>query len=107
MVNLNELVAQAQAMQNKVKLAQAELAKQEVIGKAGGGLVKITMTCTKEARKAEIDASLLKESEKETLEDLIVAAMNNAKEQADEISTATMEEATSGLQLPEGVDLPM
>ena len=107
MVNLNELVAQAQAMQNKVKLAQAELAKQEVIGKAGGGLVKITMTCTKEARKAEIDASLLKESEKETLEDLIVAAMNNAIEQADEISTATMEEATSGLQLPEGVDLPM
>lgn len=107
MVNLNELVAQAQAMQNKVKLAQAELAKQEVIGKAGGGLVKITMTCTKEARKAEIDASLLKESEKETLEDLIVAAMNNAKEQADEISTATMEEATSGLKLPEGVDLPM
>ena len=50
---------------------------------------------------------MLKESEKETLEDLIVAAMNNAKEQADEISTATMEEATSGLQLPEGVDLPM
>ena len=46
-------------------------------------------------------------NDKETLEDLIVAAMNNAKELADEISTATMEEATSGLQLPEGVDLPM
>ena len=107
MVNINELVAQAQAMQNKVKLAQAELAKQEVVGEAGGGLVKMTITCTKEARKCEIDASLLKVEEKETLEDLIVAAMNNAKELADEVATATMEEATSGLQLPEGVDLPM
>ncbi len=107
MVNINELVAQAQAMQNKVKLAQAELAKQEVVGEAGGGLVKMTITCTKEARKCEIDAPLLKAEEKETLEDLIVAAMNNAKELADEVATATMEEATSGLQLPEGVDLPM
>ncbi len=105
MVNLNDLVAQAQAMQNRVKLAQAELAKQEVVGQAGGGLVKITITCTKETKKCEIDDSLL--NDKETLEDLIVAAMNNAKEQADEIATATMEEATSGLQLPEGVDLPM
>lgn len=107
MVNLNDLVAQAQAMQNKVKIAQAELAKQEVVGQAGGGLVKITMTCTKNIHKCSIDKSLLKEEEKETLEDLIIAAYNNAKDQADEISTATMEEATSGLQLPEGVDLPM
>ncbi len=107
MVNINDLVAQAQAMQAKVKLAQAELSKQEVTGEAGNGLVKITMTCTKETKKCEIDASLLKADEKETLEDLIVAAMNNTKELADEVATATMEEATSGLQLPEGVDLPM
>lgn len=107
MVNINELVAQAQAMQNKVKLAQAELSKQEVTGSAGNGLVKITMTCTKEPKKCEIDASLLNADKKEDLEDLIVAAMTNAKDMADEISTATMEEATSGLQLPEGVDLPM
>ena len=107
MVNINELVAQAQAMQNKVKIAQAELAKQEVVGEAGNGLVKMTITCTKETRKCEIDSSLLKAEEKENLEDLIVAAMNNAKEMADEIAAATMEEATSGLQLPEGVNLPM
>lgn len=107
MVNINELVAQAQAMQNKVKLAQAELSKQEVTGNAGNGLVKITMTCTKEPKKCEIDVSLLNADKKEDLEDLIVAAMTNAKDMADEISTATMEEATSGLQLPEGVDLPM
>ena len=58
MVNINELVAQAQAMQNKVKIAQAELAKQEVVGEAGNGLVKMTITCTKETRKCEIDPSL-------------------------------------------------
>ena len=49
----------------------------------------------------------MKAEEKETLEDLIVAAMNNTKDLADEVATATMEEATAGLQLPEGVDLPM
>ncbi len=107
MVNINELVAQAQAMQNKVKLAQAELAKQEVVGKAGNGLVKITITCTKEPKKCEIDSSLLDASKKEDLEDLIVAAMADAKNVADEISTATMEEATSGLKLPDGMDLPL
>ncbi len=106
MVNINDLVKQAQDMQNKVKLAQAELEKQEVVGEAGG-LVKITMTCTKKPLKCEIDNSLLDVSKKEDLEDLIVVAMGNAKDLADEISTATMEEATSGLQLPEGVDLPM
>ena len=72
-----------------------------------GLLWKIGEYCTKETKKCEIDASLLKAEEKETLEDLIVAAMNNAKELADEVATATMEEATSGLQLPVGVDLPM
>ncbi len=107
MVNINELVAQAQAMQNKVKLAQAELEKQEVTGEAGGGLVKVTMTCTKTPVKCEIDASMLDAGKKEDLEDLIVAAISNAKDSADEISTATMEEATAGLELPQGVDLPM
>ena len=107
MVNINELVAQAQAMQNKVKLAQSELAKQEVTGSANGGLVKVTMTCTKEPKRVEIDASLLSADKKEDLEDLLVVAMSDAKNMADEITTATMEEATSGLQLPEGVDLPM
>lgn len=107
MVDINELVAQAQAMQNKVKIAQAELAKQEVEGVSGGGLVKISMTCTKVVISVSIDSSLLAPAEKENLEDLCVAAYNNAKEVADEISTATMEEATSGLKLPEGVDLPV
>ena len=107
MVNINELVAQAQAMQNKVKLAQAELAKQEVTGTANGGLVKVTITCTKEPKRVEIDPSLLSADKKEDLEGLLVVAMAEAKDMADEITTATMEEATSGLKLPEGVDLPM
>ncbi len=107
MVNINELVAQAQAMQTKVKLAQEELGKQEVTGTSGNGLVKITMTCTKEPKKCEIDASLLDKDKKEDLEDLIIAAILNAKNNADEISTATMEDATSGLQLPPGMNFPM
>jgi DNA-binding YbaB/EbfC family protein len=107
MVDINQLVAQAREMQNRVKLAQEELAKTDVSAEAGGGMVKITMSCVKEAKKVEVDKSLLKPEEKETLEDLLVAAFNNAKEKAEEIATATMEEATSGMQLPNGVDLPV
>ena len=106
MVNINDLVAQAQAMQERVKVAQGALAEQTVTGSAGGGLVKMTMTCVKEAKNCEIDASLLKAGEKDNLQDLVVAAFNNAKEKAEEVATAVMEEATSGLQLPPGVDLP-
>ena len=106
MVSMNELVAQAQAMQEKVRRAQNALADQTVTGSSGGGLVKITMTCVKEANKCEIDASLLSEGEKKNLQDLVVAAFNNAKEKAEEIATAVMEEATSGLKLPPGVDVP-
>lgn len=107
MVNLNELVAQAQTMQAKVKLAQGELEKQIVSGISGGGLVKITMTCTKEPKTCEINPYLLDPKKKEDLEDLIVAAFLNAKQNADEISLATMEDATEGLQLPPGVELPL
>ena len=106
MVDINELVAQAQAMQEKVKVAQGELAKQTVTGSAGGGLVKITITCVKEAKSCEIDESLLAKAERGNLQDLVVAAINNAKSKAEEIATAVMEEATSGLNLPPGVDLP-
>ncbi|MDR0367414.1 MAG: YbaB/EbfC family nucleoid-associated protein [Rickettsiales bacterium] len=103
MNQLDELVKQAKAMQDKVRIAQDELAKIEVDGQSGGGLVKITMTCLKAARRASIDASLLSAGNKENLEDLVVAAFNDAKARADEISTATMEEATNGLKLPAGV----
>ncbi|MDR2098871.1 MAG: YbaB/EbfC family nucleoid-associated protein, partial [Rickettsiales bacterium] len=86
MVDINQLVAQAREMQNRVKLAQEELAKTDVTGEAGGGLVKIMMTCVKETKKVAIDKSLLKADEKETLEDLLTAAFNNAKEKAEEIA---------------------
>ncbi|MDR1009406.1 MAG: YbaB/EbfC family nucleoid-associated protein [Rickettsiales bacterium] len=106
MVNLNELVEQARAMQEKVRLAQEELEKIDVEGVAVGpatALVKVTMSCLKVAKRVSIDPSLIAVEQKENLEDLLVAAFNNAKEKAEEISTATMEEATGGLQLPAGV----
>ena len=105
MVDIQELVRQAQEMQNKVRLAQDELSKITVEGTAGGGLVKVTMTCLKKVLKVEIDPSCL--VNKSELEDLLVAAFNNGKEKAEEVSTATMEEATNGLELPAGLDVPM
>jgi len=105
MVDIQELVRQAQEMQNKVRLAQDELGKITVEGTAGGGLVKVTMTCLKKVIKVAIDPSTL--TNKSELEDLLVAAFNNGKEKAEEVSTATMEEATNGLELPAGLDVPM
>ena len=107
MVDINSLVKQAREMQERVRLAQEELGKIDIEGISGGGLVKVTMSCLKIARQTRIDISLLKPEEKEKLEDLLVAAFNNAREKAEEISTATMEEATGGLELPAGVDLPV
>ena len=105
MVDIQELVRQAQEMQNKVRLAQDELSKITVEGTAGGGLVKVTMTCLKKTLKVNIDPSCM--ANKSELEDLLVAAFNNGKEKAEEVSTATMEEATNGLELPAGLDVPM
>ena len=101
MVDINALVRQAQEMQNKVKIAQEELAKTEVEGEAGGGMVRVSMTATKVALRVQIaDAAM---SDKAVLEDLIVAAFNNAKDIADEVATSTMEAATGGMELPSGL----
>ncbi|MCL2439803.1 MAG: YbaB/EbfC family nucleoid-associated protein [Alphaproteobacteria bacterium] len=101
MVNINELVAQARQMQEKVKIAQQELAKLSVEGQAGGGAVKVILSGVKQAKRIAISDKAMKD--KALLEDLIVAAFNDAKDKADAIATATMEQATNGLKLPEGV----
>jgi DNA-binding YbaB/EbfC family protein len=101
MVDINTLVRQAKEMQNRVRIAQEELAKVEIEGEAGGGLVKITMTGAKVVRRVSIGEQAL--GDKDTLEDLCAAAFNNAKEKADEVATATMEEATGGMDLPAGL----
>ncbi|OGI56917.1 MAG: nucleoid-associated protein, YbaB/EbfC family, partial [Candidatus Muproteobacteria bacterium RBG_19FT_COMBO_61_10] len=74
---LGNIMKQAQAMQDNMRKAQEELAKIEVTGNAGGGLVSVVMTCRHDVRRVQIDASLMQD-DKEVLEDLIAAAMNDA-----------------------------
>ena len=107
--NLQGLLAQAQKMQKNVERVQAELAALEVTGEAGAGLVKVTMTCKHEARKVEIDPSLFTgdtAEDKEMLEDLVAAAINDAAHKVEATSSAKMREATAGMPLPPGMKLP-
>ncbi|XVN43152.1 MAG: YbaB/EbfC family nucleoid-associated protein [Candidatus Rickettsia vulgarisii] len=106
MVNFNQFLKQAQSMQKKMQEMQDQMANTEYTGKAGGGLVNITVTGRGEARKISIDSSLLKETEKEMLEDLIVAAFNDAKKKVDEDSQNSMSSAFGGMGLPPGLKMP-
>ena len=105
--NLQGLLAQAQRMQKNVERIQAELGNLEVVGESGAGLVKITMTCKHEARKVEIDPSLLtgEPDDKEMLEDLVAAALNDAAHKVEETTQAKMRQATAGMPLPPGMKL--
>ena len=96
------LMKQAQQMQNNMKKAQEELATIEVEGQSGSGMVKVTMTCSHEVRRVQLDDSLLSD-DKDMLEDLIVAAMNDAMKQAAAISQQKMGGFTAGLNLPPGM----
>ncbi len=102
---LGGLMKQAQQMQANMKKAQAELATVEVEGQAGSGMVKITMTCAHEVRRVSLDDSLLTD-DKEMLEDLIAAAMNDAVKQAAAVSKQRMSGFTAGMNLPPGMSLP-
>ncbi|MEY2804916.1 MAG: hypothetical protein RL657_2252 [Pseudomonadota bacterium] len=101
------LMKQAQAMQDNLKKAQDELAQIEVTGESGSGMVKITTTCKHEARRVSIDASLLVPEDKDMLEDLIVAALNDAHRKAETLSEEKLGRLTSGMPgLPGGMKLP-
>jgi len=102
---LGGLMKQAQQMQANMKKAQAELATIEVEGQAGSGMVKVTMTCAHEVRRVSLDDSLLSD-DKEMLEDLIAAAMNDAVKQAAAVSQQRMSGFTAGMNLPPGMSLP-
>ncbi|MDE2311410.1 MAG: YbaB/EbfC family nucleoid-associated protein [Betaproteobacteria bacterium] len=102
---LGGLMKQAQQMQANMKKAQAELATVEVEGQAGSGMVKVTMTCAHEVRRISLDDSLLSD-DKEMLEDLIVAAVNDAVKQAAAVTQQRMSGFTAGMNLPPGMNLP-
>lgn len=101
---LGNLMKQAQAMQENMRRAQEELAKIEVIGTAGGGMVNVTMTCRHDVRRVQIDPSLMQD-DKEVLEDLIAAAVNDAVRKAEQASQEKLAGLTGGLNIP-GLNLP-
>ena len=82
MNNFNDMMKKAQEMQKKMQEIQESLASLEVEGTAGGGMVKIVMNCKNEVKKIELDPSIIKQEEKQMMEDLIVAALNDAKNKA-------------------------
>src|SRR3972149_1885673 len=102
---LGGLMKQAQQMQANMKKAQAELDTVEVEGQAGSGMVKVVMTCGHEVRRVLLDDSLLSD-DKEMLEDLIAAAMNDAVKQAAAVTKQRMSGFTAGMNLPPGMSLP-
>ena len=99
------LMKQAQAMQDNLKKAQDELATIEVEGQSGAGMVKVTMTCRHDVKRVVIDESLLKD-DKDMLEDLIAAAMNDAVRRAEATTQEKMGGITAGMGLPPGMKLP-
>ncbi len=106
MKNLNQLMQQAQKLQEQMAEAQSKLAETEASGQSGAGLVKITLNGKGEMRGVQIDKSLLNPDEGEILEDLIVAAFHDAKQKIDTHTAEEMGKVTGGLSLPGGLKLP-
>ncbi|MCK5697755.1 MAG: YbaB/EbfC family nucleoid-associated protein [Gammaproteobacteria bacterium] len=101
---LGGLMKQAQKMQDDMKHAQAELADAEVTGQSGGGMVSVVMTGRHDIRKVSIDDTMM--DDKEMLEDLVAAAVNDAVRQIESVSKDKMSGMTDGLNLPPGFKLP-
>ena len=106
MVNIGNMMKQAQQLQKKMAEAQDKLNEIEVEGTSGGGLVKVTATAKGAFKRIFIDDSLLKTDEKEILEDLIIAAINDAKQKGETVAQEEMKSLTGGLPLPPGMKLP-
>lgn len=99
------LMQQAQAMQGKVQELQAKLAQLEIVGTSGAGLVKVTVNGKNETRRVEIDPSLMVPADKGMLEDLIVAAANDARTKVEQNVAEQMTSITGGFPLPPGFKL--
>ena len=106
MKNLGDMMKQVQAMQSRMADIQAKLEQATVTGQSGGGMVKVTLNGKGIMTNVAVDPSLLKAEEKEILEDLIVAAHNDAKSKAEAMMADEMKSLTGGLPLPPGLKLP-
>lgn len=102
---LGNIMKQAQQMQENMQKAQAELETVEVTGESGAGLVKVTMTCRHDVRRVEIDPSLIGD-DREMLEDLVAAAVNDANQRVEKTTQEKMSSLTAGMGLPAGMKLP-
>ena len=105
MKNMFDIMKQAQQLQSRMASMQQELEAAEVEGRAGGGMVSVVMSGNCEVKKVSVDPSLMKEDEREILEDLIVAACADAKSKAEQLAAEKMKSVTGGLPLPPGLGL--
>ena len=106
MTNLGKMMKQAQEMQAKMGEMQAALEAVEIDGASGGGLVTATLTGKGELRRLKIDPALVDPSDIEVLEDLVIAAVNDAKRKVEANAAEEMKKVTGALQLPPGLSLP-
>jgi len=106
MKDIMGLMKKAQEMQSRMQDMQAELERTEVEGQSGGGLVRVTLTAKGAMKGIAIDASLLKADEKEIVEDLILAAHEDARKKAERAMEEKMKSLTDGIPLPPGMKLP-
>lgn len=105
MDGMGDLMKKAQKMQEEMQKAQEEIAKTEVVGEAGAGLVKVTMTGRHDVRKVDLDPSLMSE-DKDILEDLLAAAVNDAVRRVEANQKEKMSGMASGMGLPPGFKMP-
>ena len=106
MVNIGNMMKQAQQLQKKMAEAQEKLNTIEVEGSSGGGMVKVVATAKGDVKQIKIDDSLMLKEEKEMTEDLIVAAINDAKQKGEAVSQEQMKLVTGGIPLPPGMKMP-
>lgn len=107
MKNIGQMMKQAQKLQEKMGEMQEQLANTEVTGSSGGGMIEVTLNGKAEVRRVKIDPSVIDPAEAEMLEDLIVAAINDAKVKVEAHVAEQMSEITGGLKLPPGMQLPI
>ncbi len=106
MKDIMGLMKQAQAMQTRMQEAQAEMERIEVEGQSGGGMVRVTLTVKGAMKGLSIDATLMTPGEGEILEDLVMAAHEDARKKAEQVMEEKMKSITAGLPLPPGMKLP-
>ena len=102
---MGNMMKQAQQMQDRMQKVQDDLAKLEVTGEAGAGMVKVTMTCNHNVRRVDIDDTLM-EDDKDMIEDLVAAAINDAVRRVQETTKEQMADVTGGMAMPPGFKMP-